>query len=65
MKKSSINIGRREFFNKGVKVAAATTLISPALQSSRAEAAEMKEQAGSTAPPEFIIDSIKSSSCSK
>jgi hypothetical protein len=57
MKKSSNNIGRREFFNKGVKVAAATTLISPALQSSRAEAREMKEPAGSTAPPEFIIDS--------
>ncbi len=57
MKTLTTNIGRREFFNKSVKVAAATTLVSPVLQSSRVDAAEMKEYSGSRALPGFIIDS--------
>ena len=57
MKTKSNNIGRREFFNKGVKVAAATTLISPVLQNSRVDAAEMKEPYRSQELPGFIIDS--------
>jgi predicted TIM-barrel fold metal-dependent hydrolase len=57
MKTKSTNIGRREFFNKGVKAAAATTLISPVLQSSRVDAAGMKESSGKKDLPGFIIDS--------
>lgn len=57
MKTRSTNIGRREFFNKGVKVAAATTLISPVLQGSTADAAEMKEPFKSQELPDFLIDS--------
>jgi len=57
MKNSSTNIGRREFFNKGAKVAAATTLISPVLSTSRVDAAEMKEPSRSQELPDFIIDS--------
>jgi predicted TIM-barrel fold metal-dependent hydrolase len=57
MKTSSSNIGRREFFNKSVKIAAATTLISPVLPGSRAGAAEMKEPLDPPGLPGFIIDS--------
>ena len=54
MKTSSKNIGRREFFNKGVKVAAASTLVSSVLKSSSADASEEK---GKSVQPGFIIDS--------
>ena len=57
MKNSSTNIGRREFFNKGAKVAAATTLISPVLSTSRVDAAELKEPVKLQELPDFIIDS--------
>jgi len=57
MKTRSNNIGRREFFNKGVKVAAATTLISSTLPGNMANAADMKEPFKSADLPDFMIDS--------
>ncbi len=54
MKTTPKNIGRREFFNKSAKVAAASTLISSVLPNSIAETSELK---GKTDLPDFIIDS--------
>ncbi|MCK5206577.1 MAG: amidohydrolase family protein [Cyclobacteriaceae bacterium] len=54
MKTLSNSMGRREFFNKGAKVAAATTLVTSVLKSSRADASEQNEK---SEQPGFIIDS--------
>ena len=54
MKTNFNNIGRREFFNKGIKAAAATTIVSSVNPISSVEASVPKEK---IAPPGFIIDS--------
>jgi hypothetical protein len=54
MKTSSKKIGRREFFNKGVKVAAASTLVTSVINSSTAEVPGINEK---PELPGFIIDS--------
>lgn len=48
------NIGRREFFNRGIKAAAATTLVSSVHPINSAEASVPSEK---ITPPNFIIDS--------
>ena len=57
MKTPSNNIGRREFFSKSVKVAAAGTLLSPALAGNRVQAAEDPQPFEPSGLPGFIIDS--------
>ncbi len=54
MKTEMKNIGRREFFNKGFKATAATTLVSSVRHNSLAEASVLKEKPEN---PGFIIDS--------
>ena len=54
MKTLSENIGRRKFFNRGLKIAAATSLIPPFMHSTKAGTSTGIEE---TELPEFIIDS--------
>jgi hypothetical protein len=54
MKTSSKKIGRREFFNKGAKVAAASTIVGSVINSSNAEVPGISKQ---SELPGFIIDS--------
>ncbi|MFC2126439.1 amidohydrolase family protein [Bacteroidota bacterium] len=54
MKNSSENIGRRKFFNRGLKIAAGTTLLSSVIQNTKAVASTIP---GKSELPDFIIDS--------
>lgn len=54
MKTSSENIGRRKFFNKGLKIAAASTIIPSIIHNAKAGASPVSDKSDL---PDFILDS--------